>query len=241
MPHTLTWHGHSNFQLRTADGKTVLIDPFFEGNPSAGTGAESIESVDAVFITHDHDDHMGQALEICQRTGATAVAMFDVCGKLKDLGLPQEQCLGMNIGGTVDAAGLKAKMVQAMHSSATGVAAGFILTLPDGFCLYHAGDTGLFSSMELFGKFHDIHLALLPIDGHFNMDPEQAAYAARLLGCRRTVAMHWGTFPILEQNTDRFQGQLERLAPRCGLVPMQPGESVTLTPPENAGEPCGCD
>ncbi|MDD4953162.1 MAG: metal-dependent hydrolase [Desulfovibrionaceae bacterium] len=223
----LTWYGHSNFKLASA-GKTVLIDPFFEGNPTAPITAAQVGRVDAVCVTHDHADHVGQAVDICKAQGAKLVGVFDTVNQLMSKGLPQKLGLGMNVGGTIDIDGLKVKMVQAMHSTASGVATGYILTFPDGFCAYHAGDTGLFSSMELFGKFHDIDLALLPIGGWFTMDPKQAAYACKLLGCRMVAAMHWGTFPILEQNTDSFRDFLENLAPDTRLVTLEPGRSVKL-------------
>jgi L-ascorbate metabolism protein UlaG (beta-lactamase superfamily) len=227
MQHQLTWFGHANFMLKT-EGQTLLIDPYFEGNPTCPCSSDSIEKVDAILLTHDHGDHLGQTLEIQERTGAKVVGVFDTVTALMDEGLPQDACLGMNIGGTVETAGVKAHMVQAMHSSVTGVAAGYILTLSDGYCIYHAGDTGIFSSMELFSKFHDIDLALLPIGGHFTMDPKQAAYACKLLKCRAVAGMHWGTFPILEQNTDRFEEMLKGMRPDVKLLKMAPGETIEV-------------
>lgn len=223
----LTWYGHSNFRFEH-EGIAFAIDPFFLGNPTAGVGCEAVGKVDAVLLTHDHADHVGQALEICRNTGAPLVGVFDTLRELISQGLPESQAIGMNIGGTVDVAGAKIHMVQAMHSSASGVATGFIVTFPDGFCLYHAGDTGIFSSMQLFSAFHDIDLALLPIGGHFTMDPRQAAYACKLLGCRKVVPMHWGTFPILEQNTDDFARQLQSTAPDTQLLQIAPGQTIDV-------------
>ena len=225
----ITWNGHSNFYLEHA-GSRVVIDPFFEGNPSAPGGHERIAEADAVFLTHDHGDHVGQALDICAATGAQLVGVFDTVNALVERGLDPDQGLGMNLGGTVQVAGLAATMVQAEHSSATGVAAGFILTWPDGLCVYHAGDTALFASMGLFPEFHAIDLALLPIGGWFTMDPPQAAHACKLLRCGAVAPMHWGTFPILEQNTDAFAKELERRAPGTRLVQLTVGEPVEFTP-----------
>ena len=113
-----------------------------------------------------------------------------------------------------------------------GAAAGFIITMPDGLRVYHSGDTGLFASMELFRLFEPIHLALLPIDGHFNMDARDAAYACKLLKPHHVIPMHWGTFPILAQGTDEFRSALEDIAPDTRLLAIRPGESVALpTPP----------
>ncbi|MBU1247741.1 MAG: metal-dependent hydrolase [Proteobacteria bacterium] len=221
----LTWFGHSNFKIAFGD-HTLVIDPFFDGNPTAPIPATDIGAVDLVLITHDHGDHVGQAIEICQRTRASLVGVFDTVNHLIEEGLPDQQGIGMNLGGTIEQLGVQIKMVQAMHSTRTGAATGYIMTFPDGYCLYHAGDTSIFQSMELFKVFHKIDLALLPVGGWFTMDPRQAAYACRLLGCKAVVPMHWGTFPILEQNTDTFRDALKEFAPDVVLKVLTPGTPV---------------
>ncbi|PKN09119.1 MAG: metal-dependent hydrolase [Deltaproteobacteria bacterium HGW-Deltaproteobacteria-8] len=218
----LTWFGHSNFRLEE-DGLTIVVDPFFEGNSKAPCGWQSLDKVDAVLVTHDHGDHVGQAAEICQATGATLVCLFDTVPKMKGLGVPGEQILGMNLGGTLEVAGLRVKMVQAFHSSATGSPAGFILTFPGGFCAYHSGDTALFSDMKLFRRFFDIDLAMLPMGGWFTMDAVEAAVACSFLNCRNVAPMHWGTFPILAQDTDAFGAALKEHAPETRLLGLTPG------------------
>ncbi|MHC1701837.1 MAG: metal-dependent hydrolase [Humidesulfovibrio sp.] len=224
----LTWFGHSNFRLEE-DGLTVLIDPFFEGNPKAPMGwKKCIGHVDAVLVTHDHGDHVGQAAEICQGTGARLVCLFDLVPKMQAKGLHAEQIYGMNMGGTVPVAGVRVKMVQAVHSSATGSPAGFILTFPGGFCAYHSGDTALFSDMKLFRRFFDIDLAMLSMGGWFTMDAVEAAVACSFLGCRNVAPMHWGTFPLLAQDTDAFAVALKEDAPDTHLVHLTPGVPVEV-------------
>ncbi len=240
MPHRLTWYGHSNFKLETASGKALLIDPFFAGNPNAPIGADAVGEVDCICLTHDHSDHTGQAVDIAKATGATVVGVYDTIQKLTGQGLPEGQALGMNIGGTIQIADARIKMVQAVHSTASGAATGYIITLRDGFCLYDAGDTGLFASMELFARFHEIDLAILPIGGHFTMDPEQAAYACKLLKPAWVVPMHWGTFPVLEQNTEAFAEQLAKHAPDTRLFPLTPGQSMALSKGEALND-CRCE
>jgi L-ascorbate metabolism protein UlaG (beta-lactamase superfamily) len=228
---TLTWHGHSNFQITTPKC-TILIDPWFEGNPSACVGSDACGQVDLVLVTHDHDDHIGQAADICKTTGAHAGAVVETAGKLVHSGVPEGQIvngIGFNIGGTVEYKGVQVTMVQAFHSSATGCPVGYILTLEDGYCLYHAGDTGIFSSMELFGKMFSIDLAVLPIGGIFTMDPSQAAMACNLLQCKNVLPMHWGSFPVLEQNTDRFARELKQAGASARLINLEPGQSMELT------------
>lgn len=223
----ITWFGHSNFKI-DFNGQVMLIDPFFEGNPNAPLHAADLKRVDLVLITHDHGDHVGQAVEICSRTGAPLVGVFDTVQHLIEEGLPGSQGIGMNIGGTIEQLGVKVSMVQAVHSTNTGAATGYILTFPDGYCLYHAGDTALFKSMELFPVFHDIDLALLPVGGWFTMDPAQAAYACKLLRCKAATPMHWGTFPILEQGTDNFARELKTHAPQTQLKVLELGKPTAL-------------
>lgn len=223
----LTWYGHSNFRLE-ADGVSVLIDPFFEGNPTAPMGWKAAGKVDAVLVTHDHGDHLGQAAEICKATGAKLVCIYDLSARLQEAGVPAGQILGMNMGGTVEVAGVRVKMVQAVHSSDLGAPAGYILTFPGGFIAYHSGDTALFSDMKLFRRFFDIDLALLPVGGWFTMDANEAAVACSFLGCRNVAPMHWGTFPILAQNTDAFAKALKEHAPDTAMLTLTPGETVEV-------------
>jgi len=230
MEHQLIWHGHAAFQIITPS-LSVLIDPWFEGNPSSRTPHEALDKVDLVLVTHDHGDHVGQAVEICRRTGAHLLGIVETVARLKGLGLPEEQVIngvGMNIGGTIRFHTLQATMIQAQHSSATGLAVGYILTLEDGTCVYHAGDTGIFSSMELYGRLFNIDLALLPIGGVFTMDPRQAAMACAMLQCGEVVPMHWGSFPVLEQNCDTFAEQLDIHAPKVRLNAMKPGQTLVM-------------
>jgi L-ascorbate metabolism protein UlaG (beta-lactamase superfamily) len=226
----LTWHGHANFQIQTPSSN-ILIDPWFEGNPSACTSSDACQNIDLILVTHDHDDHLGQAVEISQRTGAEVIAVVETAQKLKENGVPAEQIvntIGYNIGGTIDWKGIHITMVQAFHSSVTGVPVGYILTLENGFCIYHAGDTGIFSSMELFGQLFSIDLALLPTGGVFTMDSRQAALACTLLDCKAVIPMHWGSFPVLEQDTNALKSQLKHIHSKTKLVPLEPGQSIHL-------------
>ncbi|BBD08240.1 metal-dependent hydrolase [Desulfovibrio ferrophilus] len=230
MPDTLTWYGHANFRIDTDDA-TILVDPFFEGNPSAPVPSAEITTCDAVLLTHDHGDHVGSSVEICKTTGAQLVAIVGTAGKIQEAGVPAAQIangIGINIGGTIEIAGIKITMTQAFHSSDSGLATGYILTLPSGVTIYHAGDTGIFGSMEQWGQLYDIDYALLPIGGVFTMDARQAALACKLLGCAKAVPMHWGTFPVLEQNTSAFAGALAEYAPSSKLVAMDIGTPLTL-------------
>ncbi|CAM2059741.1 conserved hypothetical protein [Desulfovibrionales bacterium] len=230
MQYTLIWHGHSNFQLVTHN-ISLCIDPFFDGNPNCLYGVEVIIQPDVVLVTHDHSDHVGQALEICRRYGARLGAITGTVDKLMVQSLPEElaiNCLGFNIGGTVVVNGVSITMTQATHSSESGMAVGYILTLEDGYTIYHAGDTGIFAGMELWGRLYSIDLALLPIGGVFTMDARQAAMACQLLKCNSVVPMHWGTFQMLEKNTQSFRCYLREISPFTNLIELAPGKPIIL-------------
>jgi L-ascorbate metabolism protein UlaG (beta-lactamase superfamily) len=229
----ITWYGHSAFHIRSSGATgavSVLIDPFF--SPASGIKADETGPTDLVLVTHDHADHTGEAVAICRRTGAMLGAITGTAGKLARSGLPEKQIcngIGFNMGGTIVCKGARVTMTPACHSSDSGAPAGYILAMPDGVTVYHAGDTCLFGGMELWGRLYSIDVALLPIGGLFTMDAPQAAHACGLLRCRQVVPMHWGTFPALAQSTAEFREELARLSPSCSCIDMAPGATVTVS------------
>ncbi len=219
----ITWHGHSNFQIQYdgSDGMVnIIIDPFF--GPTADTSWDKIAEPDLILVTHDHGDHVGNTVELAQKfPNAMVASVVGTAESLVARDVPAGQILngiGFNIGGTVSHKGISITMTQAFHSSETGVPVGYIITMPDGYTLYHAGDTGIFASMETLGKLYSIDLAMLPIGGVFTMDEAQAAMACALLKTKAVAPMHWGTFPVLAQNTDAFAEQLAIHAPACQML-----------------------
>ena len=155
----ITWFGHSAFKISAPDAQ-VIIDPFFA--PSAGVSSSAAGDVDIVLVTHDHGDHVGDAVSLCRRTGAQLGAIVGTAGKLAEAGVPQEQILngiGFNMGGTLTHKGVSMTMTQAYHSSDSGAPAGYIVRMPDGLTVYHAGDTCVFSGMELWGQLYSIDVA----------------------------------------------------------------------------------
>ncbi|WP_319584473.1 metal-dependent hydrolase [uncultured Pseudodesulfovibrio sp.] len=223
----ITWFGHANFRIKAADA-TLFIDPFFVGNPSAPSSYKDVDECNLILVTHDHHDHIGQTLELAIKHDAEVVAMFDVIQNLMKEGLPEHLGVGMNIGGTVRRKGLDIQMTQAIHSSSSGVPAGFVITEPGGLCVYDSGDTALFGDMELIGKFHDIDVAILPIGGRFTMDAQQAAYACKLLKCKKLIPQHWGTWGILDQNTQSMTEQLALVAPDTEMLELAIGKPLTI-------------
>jgi len=228
----IKWLGHAGFQITSEKGKVIIVDPWLTDNPLATCRAENITRADVVLVTHDHFDHIADAALIVKATGATLVGMPETVGRLKEEEkVPDSQIvygMGMNIGGTAFFDDISITMTQAFHSSQTASPAGYIIRLEDGFTLYHAGDTGIFSSMKLLGELFPINLAMLPIGGVFTMDPSQAASAAKLLGASTVIPMHFKTFPILEQDASSFKEIMDKEAPGIEVVVLEPGQDYVF-------------
>ncbi len=226
----ITWFGHASFIIEEGNIR-VLIDPFLDGNPACTTASSDIGPVDLVLITHDHADHVGQAIDICIKQKVMLGAVVGTAEKLVREGLPPEYVLntiGFNIGGTVHHKGVAITMVPALHTSESGVPVGYIISMPSGKVIYHAGDTGIFGDMALWGSLYDIDVSLLPTGGVFTMDSRQAAMACGMLKTKKVIPMHWGTFPLLEQGAHSFMSELKKYAPSCECIIMQSGESIEV-------------
>jgi len=226
----VTFLGHSAFKL-TGAGVSVLIDPWLT-NPSLNTPVDQVGPVDLILVTHGHGDHVGETVAVARAKNAPVVAIHELSVILARQGAPQ--VIGMNKGGTMNVAGCKVTMTQAVHSSsvdeggvliAAGDPAGFVVEFPNGFVAYHAGDTAAFKDMELIRELYHPELAMLPIGNHYVMSPAEAALACRMLKPRWVIPMHYGTFPVLtgtpEELIQRLKGE-----PEITVIPLKPGESV---------------
>ena len=227
----ITWLGHATFVITTPGGKRIVTDPWLEGNPMCPPAHKRIDRADVILLSHGHFDHTGDIVSVARATGAPVVAVFELASWVEPKGV--QHTVGMNIGGTVKVAGLEITMTQAIHSSSItendvtqylGLAAGFVVKLEDGRSIYYSGDTALFSDMRLIGEMHTPDVAFLPIGDHFTMGPEAAAMAARMLGVRQVVPMHYGTFPLLTGTPDA----LKRLVEPHGIdvLVLKPGETA---------------
>lgn len=226
----ITWNGHANFTLQDTQAR-VLTDPFFADPGLAPADWHEVRDLDIVLVTHDHSDHVGDAIAICKATGAMLGCVVGTGEALINAGLPHELLLngsGFNLGGTLTHKGVNITMVPAFHTSESGVPVGYIIRMPDGLIVYHAGDTCVYSDMALFASIYPIDVALLPIGGLFTMDAVQAAMACGMLHCPKVIPMHYGTFPVLQQNADAFVRELGRYAPACACLTMAPGTTITL-------------
>jgi L-ascorbate metabolism protein UlaG (beta-lactamase superfamily) len=228
-----TFLGHATVRCDLPGGEVVLIDPWVAGNPVCPDALKRFDRLDAVLITHAHSDHMADAVALCkEHRPAKVVANYEIACWLEDQGVAN--CSGMSHGGTQEVLGLKVTMVPAIHSSGLldggrliygGLAAGFVVRLAGGFTFYHAGDTALFSDMQLIGELWRPELAFLPIGDHFTMDPQQAARACRYLGVRRVIPIHWGTFPVLTGTPAQLLKALSDIGASCEVEVLKPGES----------------
>jgi L-ascorbate metabolism protein UlaG (beta-lactamase superfamily) len=219
---------HAGFQITSGSGKVIYIDPWFD-NPVSTFKLENVDKATLVLVTHDHFDHVGQAPEVVKKTGGLLVANVETAKRLQtDSQIPAEKVCyfgyGMNTGGKLEYEGISITMTQAFHSTATGSPCGYIIRLEDGTTLYHAGDTGIFSSMKLLGEIYKIDVAMLPIGSVFTMDATQAVWAVKLLGPKVVIPMHYKTFPIIAQNADEFAALVRKEAPGVKVAALSLGE-----------------
>jgi L-ascorbate metabolism protein UlaG (beta-lactamase superfamily) len=226
----LTYFGHAAFQL--TDGETtVLVDPFLTGNPVAMTSADQL-SADTILITHAHNDHVGDAPAIAERTGATIITVNELANHLSGKGLTN--VIGGNHGGTIAFKRGSVKLTPAWHSSvynddgklvAPGVPAGLVVRY-GGVTIYFAGDTALFGDMQLIGE-EGLDAAVIPIGDHFTMGPADAVRAAKFLKATTVIPCHYNTFAPIKQDVGAFKETIDRETSSTA-VPLKPGESFTI-------------
>jgi L-ascorbate metabolism protein UlaG (beta-lactamase superfamily) len=228
MATRLCWLGHSALLLES-DGRKLLFDPFLTGNPKAAVKADEVEA-DFILISHGHADHVGDAVAIAQRTGATVIANYEIVGWLQKQGLtkvhPQQH------GGAYTHPFGRLKFTQAWHGSVLpdgsygGNPCGLHLFLGDGLKIYDAADTGLFSDMKLIGE-DGVDLAILPIGDNFTMGPDDALKAVKFLTPKKVIPIHYNTWDLIAQDAAAWA---ERVKKETSAQPMvvQPGEWVEL-------------
>ncbi|MGP7816688.1 metal-dependent hydrolase [Niallia sp. 01092] len=227
----ITFHGQSTIEIFT-NGKSLIIDPFISGNPSAKTKVEDIKT-NAVLLTHAHKDHILDAAPIAKANNAPVIANPELAAYMSWKGV---KTIGMNIGGTFDLGFATAKMTHAFHSSGIvdeenhnilygGMPSGYIIKA-EGYTILHAGDTGLFRDMKTIGDRHPIDIAFLPIGDHYTMGPEDAIQAAEWYNAKLVVPIHYNTFPVIKQDGEAFVKKLKERG-LTGKV-LNIGESIEL-------------
>ena len=224
----VSYHGHSVVKIQTA-GKVILIDPFISGNELTDLQA-SEEKPDVILLTHAHNDHVGDTIELALRNNSQVVAPVELANYLGSQGL---NTIGMNLGGAKEFDFGVVKYTKAFHSSSFttpegeaiygGMPAG-ILFKAEGKTLYHAGDTEVFGDMGIIGKRNNIDIAFVPIGDFFTMGPDDAAYAVGLIKPKTVVPIHYNTFPPIKQDPEYFKG----LVDGAEVNIMQPGDVIEL-------------
>lgn len=243
-----TWYGHSCVELRTPGGKVILFDPWF-GNPTSPKSHDQVPACDVMLVSHGHFDHIGSAPRDIDRSDALAIArrtrpswpcIHELSLWLEtQLGDAGVEIIGMNKGGTVETRGLKVTMVHADHTAGDwsaggegplylGEPVGFVIELEDERRIYFAGDTDVFGDMDLIRRLHRPDLAFLPIGGHFTMGPAGAAEAAKLLGVRTVVPIHYGTFSILAGTPEQLREEARRIGAAFEVVAPERGVETAL-------------
>jgi L-ascorbate metabolism protein UlaG (beta-lactamase superfamily) len=225
----VTWLGHASFRIDSPSGKRVYVDPWLE-NPKCPSQEKEPERIDLIALTHGHDDHVGETVELAKRFGCPVIAQLELRSWLEEQGVEGDTSQAPNKGGTAEAEGIKVTLTNAFHSSSTsdgtyaGEAAGLVIEFENGMKIYFAGDTCVFGDMELIGRIYEPDVAVLPIGGHFTMDPREASVALELLGTKRCIPCHYGTFPLLAGTPD----ELRRRAQGVEVLELQPGETITV-------------
>ena len=230
---TLTWLGHAAFRIESPGGKRIYVDPFLQGNPKCPEAEQTPERVDLILLTHGHDDHVGDTMALATKFSCPVIAHTELRGWLSTKGLSENMGEAPNKGGTIEVEGIAITLTDAKHSSSgfengtfvyLGEPCGLIVRLENGFKLYFAGDTCVFGDMALIARLYEPDLVVLPIGDHFTMDPRAAAVALELLGAKRCVPSHYGTFPLLTGTPEK----LRELAPGVEVEAPEPGGTIEL-------------
>lgn len=223
----LTWYGHATLGLDIDDIK-ILVDPFFTGNPSASATADSVDA-DFILVSHGHGDHLGDAIDIAKRTGATVISNAEISGWLAKQGINTH---AQHLGGGYHHTFGYLKLTLALHGSGLpdgsygGNPAGFLITTKDGQKVYLAQDTGLFSDMQLISE-EGIDLAVIPIGDNFTMGPNDALRAVKLLKPKHVIPMHYNTWDVIRQDPEAWAARV-RAETSTQVHVLKPGESFEL-------------
>ena len=228
----ITWLGHASFRIEIAD-RVLLVDPWLEGNPKFPDDrrADALAGATDVLVTHGHGDHASEAVAVSKETGAPLLGIFDWISWVAES--EGAEGVGMNKGGTVRLGEVAVTMVNAVHSSSvtgdggkpvySGAEAGFIIA-GGGQTLYLAGDTDVMADMALFQELHRPDFGILPIGGHFTMDAERAAFAAKkFFDFKAVIPAHYATFDVLAQSADEFVRLMDPVTVHAPAV-MEPVE-----------------
>lgn len=229
----ITYLGHSTFSLTTPSGHVAIVDPWVKTNPRCPEALKNVPRLDVIFLTHMHGDHSGDLLALAKQHRPKIVTIFETYLWLASKGFENEGC-PMGKGGSQEVGEFEVTMTHAFHSNSidedgvrlnAGEPAGYVIRMPGGFTIYHAGDTALFGDMKLIGELYKPELAMLPIGDRFTMGPREAACAIKLLGAQHVIPMHYLTFPMLTGTVEGLRSETREIA-GLEIHALQPGESL---------------
>jgi L-ascorbate metabolism protein UlaG (beta-lactamase superfamily) len=228
----LQWLGHSTFRITTPSGKVIVVDPWVQSNPACPEAQKKFERLDTMLLTHGHFDHIADAVALGKQFKPQVVGIYETCAWLESKGVTPTS--GMNKGGTQKVGEIEVTMVHALHSCGIqdgdkiiygGEACGYIIRLPGGFTVYHAGDTAVFGDMKLIAELYQPELACLPIGDFYTMGPREAAMAIRLLNVKHVLPMHYATFPPLTGRPAHVRELTKDIA-GLEIHELKPGETL---------------
>ena len=240
---SIQWVGHGSWKFTTANGTKIYIDPWIVGNPACKMTIEDCMDADIVCVTHGHDDHIGNALEICKKSGAVLVTLADIYVYASHHGIPMDDRGGsLQLGGSVRQKDCVIRAVQALHTSDVwgeeyqkdgtlclgNGCCGYVIEPDGGDPVYFSGDTGLFSDMKLIGELYQPKVAVIPIGDKYVMGIREAAYAAQFIGAPVVIPGHYNTFPAIRADLDAFQKLVAEKAPATKLEILQPNDVYTF-------------
>jgi L-ascorbate metabolism protein UlaG (beta-lactamase superfamily) len=229
----ITFFGHSTFSLTTPSGQVALMDSWVTTNPKCPPELKKIKKLDAIFLTHAHSDHFGDLLALAKDHKPKIVAIAETAMWLGTKGFG-DQVKPMGKGGTLRVGDFEVTLTHAFHSNSIddngkmlygGEPASFIVRMPGGLTVFHAGDTTVFGDMKLIAELYKPDIACLPIGDNYTMGPREAAYAIRLLGVKHVIPMHYGTFPVLTGTPEQLCAESKGIA-GLEIHELKPGESL---------------
>jgi L-ascorbate metabolism protein UlaG (beta-lactamase superfamily) len=235
--------GHASFKFTAPGGEVIYFDPWITDNPVCKTTLDDITAADVVCVSHGHVDHLGEAIEIVQKTGATLIGSPEVAGyaTTHGIGFETDSC-PLNIGGSARLGSVRYTMVQAHHSTGMhgvayrdgsayaepdGSVCGYVLDFDGGPIIYNTTDTGVFGDMALISQMYAPDLAIMPVGGKYTMGVKEAAVAASLIRPRAVIPCHYDTFPNQAADIGELRRRIDDLTPRTEVLEMKPGDTLS--------------
>jgi L-ascorbate metabolism protein UlaG (beta-lactamase superfamily) len=242
------WLGQSTTRITTPGGKVIVIDPWLTSNPKTPAAFKDLKAlgkVDLILVTHAHFDHFADVPALAKMNNVPAWGPAGLNDSMVKLGiLPVELSPRFGKGGTITPFGPNGPKITAVHAEHSseltwkdasgketlqigGEPVGFILEMENGFRIWHMGDTAVFGDMRLIGEMYHPDLVLVPIGGHFVMNPKDAAMAMRdMVKPKYVVPIHYGTTPQLRGTPAEFEAALGTAAGTPRMIALDPGQQI---------------